>query len=139
MRGARASRRFHLTLRMVGWVLVVVPLLGGSTVGVRHDFQTAVQLSLVLSLGGVVVLVLAHVCHLARRPGCPRCLHIFDWMALEREAHHAGMDPDDYLELVRPPGGFEVGLPHGLDPARQPLTAPVARQSRGRESRQAPG
>jgi len=139
MRDARASRRLHLTPRMVWWALTVIPLLGGATVCARHDFQTAVQLSLVLSLCGVVVLVLAHVCHLARRPGCPRCLHIFDWLALEREAHNAGMDPDDYLELVRPRGPFEVGLPPGLDQTRRPLTAPVARQSRGRESRRPPG
>jgi hypothetical protein len=102
MPDSRAARHFHLTLRMVWWGLVVLPLVGGATLGVGHGFQFAIETSLALSLGAIIVLVLAHVIHLSRQPACPRCLHVFDWLTLEREAHNAGMEPDAYMELVRP-------------------------------------
>lgn len=102
MADLRSLRRFHLTLRMLWWGLLVVPLLGGGFVGARLGFPMGVRTATVLFLGGAVVLVLVHVSHLARRPGCPRCLQMIDWLALAREAHNAGMEPDAYMELVRP-------------------------------------
>ncbi|RJS46755.1 hypothetical protein [Nocardioides cavernaquae] len=110
MADLRSLRRFHLTLRMLWWGLLVVPLLGGGFVGARLGFPMGVRTATVLFLGGAVVLVLVHVSHLARRPGCPRCLQTIDWLALAREAHNAGMEPEAYVALVRPRGRIDAAL-----------------------------
>jgi hypothetical protein len=89
-----------------------------------------VRTATVLFLGGVVALVLVHVSHLARRPGCPRCLQMIDWLALAREAHNAGMEPGAYMALVRPRGRIDAALSLEPEEATHACTSRLIRHPR---------
>lgn len=123
------GRPFHLTLWLVWWLLVGVPVLvGGVAVMAGFGNLAAARVGLGMSLSGMLVAVFVHTTHLARRPGCPRCIQALDWVVLSREAYNAGMAPDAFMDLNRP-GGPSVSDPRGPRRMRAPARARVRTRS----------